>query len=225
MRPGYLKIVFNKERTPYWLHQSKVLLQLPAHAEVSDGVGIPSEACSEAEEGDADGEDKDSADERGSDDSEYTGKGTAKLKKSTKKVSVEPEGANSGEDAPQSGSNLKTKSKRRGNPSILAAEFARHLADSPRERRQPILAETETATKPYVLQVLHSLGTGASATKNLTEQTLLLANRSKGSITVQSLVDPMPAVMEFEPVDLSDFGNYKQSTDTKKKVDLHGQIV
>ena len=217
MRPGYLKIVFNKESTPYWFHRSKVLLQLPPHAEVPDGVVNLSEACSEAEEEDADGEDNDSADDPGSDDSKYTGKGTAKRKESTKKATVEPEGADSGEGAPQGGCNSKTKSKKRGNPSILAAEFARHLADAPVERRQPLLEEIETATKPYVLEVLHSLGIGASAGKNLTELNLLLADQSKGSISVESLFDPTPAVMEFKPVDWSDFGNSKQPTDNKKK--------
>ena len=148
VRAGNWTIVFNKESTPYRFHRSTVSLQLLPHAEVSGGAVIPGEACSEAEEEDADGEDNDSADDPGSDDSEYTGKGTVKLKKSTKKATVEPEGADSGEDTPQSGSNSKTNSKKRGNPSIWAAEFARHLADAPVERQQPLLAEIETARKP-----------------------------------------------------------------------------
>ena len=84
VQPGCLMIVFNKEGTPYWFHQSKVFIQLPPHADASDGVVIPSEACSEPEEEDADDEDKESADDPGSDNSEYTGKGTARVKKTTK---------------------------------------------------------------------------------------------------------------------------------------------
>ena len=88
VRPGYVKIVFNKDSTPYWFVRSKVLLQLPPNADVSDGVVIRIEACSEAEEEDADGADNESANDPGSDNSEYTGKGTAKVKKSTKKAIV-----------------------------------------------------------------------------------------------------------------------------------------
>ena len=116
-----------------------LLLTVQGNATITPTV--PSEACTEAEEEDASGEHNDFADDPVSDDSEYTGKSTAKLKKSTKKATVAPECAGRGEDAPQSGSNSWTKSKKRGVPPILAAEFARHLAHAPVERRQPQLEE------------------------------------------------------------------------------------
>ena len=53
-------------------------------------------------------------------------------------------------------------------------------------------------------------------------QMLLLRGDNHYSISVEWLFHTTPAVMEFTPVDLSDFGNSKQPTANKKKVDLHG---
>ena len=38
--PGFLKIVLNKESTPYWFHWSKMLLPLPPHAKVTERVVV-----------------------------------------------------------------------------------------------------------------------------------------------------------------------------------------